>query len=151
MRGRGPGQGFEEGRRGEGGGCAPGRGTGRGMGGGRLLEAAVLASLALEPAHGYDLRKAAEELSSGFVCADPGGTYRLLRRLEQEGFVRSTWSEGEHGPQRREYELTGEGRELLAQWGEHLRQRERAFRSVIEAIDRAIKPGERASGARTSS
>jgi PadR family transcriptional regulator PadR len=123
----------------------------RGMGGGRLLEAAVLASLALEPAHGYDLRKKAEELTGGFVCADPGGIYRLLRRLEQDGFVRSTWSEGEHGPQRREYELTAEGRELLAQWGEHLRQRERAFRSVIEAIDRAIKPGERAPGARTSS
>jgi PadR family transcriptional regulator PadR len=121
------------------------------MGGGRLLEAAVLASLALEPAHGYDLRKAAEELTGGFVCADPGGIYRLLRRLEQEGFVRSTWSEGEHGPQRREYELTADGRELLAQWGEHLRQRERAFRSVIEAIDRTIKPGERAPSAHTSS
>jgi len=97
----------------------------------------VLASLANEPAHGYDLRRATEELTDGFVCADPGGIYRLLRRLEQEGFVRSKWSEGEHGPQRREYELTADGRELLALWGEHLRQREHALQSMIEAIDKS--------------
>jgi PadR family transcriptional regulator PadR len=140
MRGQGPGPGFGGGGRG---GCGPGRGGGggRGLGGGRLLEAAVLASLAHEPAHGYDLRKAVEDLTGGFVCADPGGIYRLLRRLEQEGFVRSSWSEGEHGPQRREYELTDDGRELLVQWGEHLRQREHAFRSVIDAIEESTKPG----------
>ena len=123
-------------------GWAPGPGRGGGRGRGALLEPAVLASLAQESAHGDDLRKAVEDLTGGFVCVDPGGIYRLLRRLEQEGFVRSSWSEGEHGPQRREYELTVGGRELLAQWAEHLRQRERAFHSVIEAIDTSIKAGE---------
>jgi DNA-binding PadR family transcriptional regulator len=109
-----------------------------------LLEPAVLASLASQSAHGYDLRKAIEEMTGGFVCADPGGIYRLLRQLEQDGFVESKWSAGEFGPQRREYRITPEGSELLAQWGENLRQRERAFHSVIEAIDRSIKSGEQA-------
>ena len=129
---------------GGGGGWAPGPGRGGGRGRGALLEPAVLASLAQESAHGYDLRKAVEDLTDGFVCVDPGGIYRLLRRLEQEGFVRSNWSEGEHGPQRRDYELTADGRELLAQWGDDLRLRERAFRSVIEAIDKSIESGEQA-------
>jgi DNA-binding PadR family transcriptional regulator len=79
-------------------------------------------------------------LSDGLVCIDPGGMYRVLRRLEDEGFVASTWSEGEYGPQRRRYELTDEGRSLLRQWAEHLRERERVFRSVIELVERSLGP-----------
>lgn len=148
MREQDPGQGFGgqglgRRRRGGGGGCGPGHG-GRGRGRGVLLEPAVLASLASQPAHGYDLRKTVEEMTDGFVCVDPGGIYRLLRQLEQDGFVESKWSEGEFGPQRREYQITRDGRELLAQWGEDLRLRERAFQSLIEVIEKSIKPGEKA-------
>lgn len=108
--------------------------------GGGLLEPALLAVLSSQPSHGYNLRRAVEELSGGLVCIDPGGMYRVLRRLEEEGFVVSTWSEGDHGPQRRRYELTDEGRSLLRQWAEHLRQRERVFRSVIEIVERSLGP-----------
>lgn len=118
--------------------CGGGRGQG-GRGGG-LLEPTLLAVLASQPCHGYELRRAVEELSGGFVCIDPGGMYRVLRRLEEEGFVASAWSEGDHGPQRRRYELTDEGRSLLKQWAEHLRQRERVFRSVIEIVERSLGP-----------
>lgn len=118
-----------------------GLGRGRGRGGG-LLEPALLAVLASQPSHGYDLRRAVEDLSGGLVCMDPGGTYRALRRLEEEGYVVSSWSAGGHGPQRREYELTGEGRSLLGEWTERLRRRERAFRSVIELAERTLGAGE---------
>ena len=83
-------------------------------------------------------------MTDGFVCVDPGGIYRLLRQLELDGFIESEWLEGEFGPQRREYQITSDGRELLAQWAEDLRRRERAFRSVIEVIEKSIKPGEKA-------
>ena len=54
----------------------------------------------------------------GFALAEatnlPSGTiYPILRRLEDEGFVKSHWMEIETGAQRRRrryYELTGEGR-----------------------------------------
>ncbi len=138
MREQDSGQGFGRRRRGGGGGCGPGHG-GRGRGRGVLLEPAVLASLASQSAHGYDLRKTVEEMTDGFVCVDPGGIYRLLRQLEQDGFVESEWSAGEFGPQRREYQITSDGRELLTQWAEDLRRRERAFRSVIEAIEKSIE------------
>ena len=84
---------------------------------------------------------------------DPGGMYRVLRRLEEESFIVSKWSSGEHGPHRREYELTDEGRSLLRRWAEHLRQRERVFKSVIELVDSSlgpvIEPAENGSGKTT--
>lgn len=44
----------------------------------------------------------------------PSGTiYPILRRLEDEGFIKSHWADVETGAQRRRrryYELTGEGR-----------------------------------------
>lgn len=54
----------------------------------------------------------------GFKLAEatglPSGTiYPILRRLEDEGFVRSRWAAVDGGSQRRRrryYELTGEGR-----------------------------------------
>ena len=121
--------------------------SGPGRGGGRdraaLLEPAVLAALAEQSAHGYDLRRAVEEMSEGTVVVDPGGIYRVLRRLDEEGFVGSTWVEGEFGPQRREYRLTADGTELLSYWREDLARRERAFHSVVAAIDRSLGPQER--------
>jgi DNA-binding PadR family transcriptional regulator len=116
------------------------RHAGWGHGGG-LLEPALLAVLGSQPSHGYDLRRAVEDLSGGLVCMDPGGMYRVLRRLEEEGYVASSWSTGEHGPQRREYELTDDGRSLLREWAERLRQRQRVFRSVIELLERSISSG----------
>jgi PadR family transcriptional regulator PadR len=127
---------YEHGDVAEGGTFEPG-----GIGGGRgrrlLVEAAVLAALAEQKsAHGYDLRRILAELTDGFMQVDSANIYRLLRRLEEEGFVTSTWAEGEHGPQRREYRLTRKGCRHLLSWRKHLETRERAFRSVIDAIDR---------------
>jgi len=56
----------------------------------------------------------------GFALAEatglPSGTiYPILRRLEEDGFVKSRWAEVEGGSQRRRrryYELTGEGRRV---------------------------------------
>lgn len=132
---------LEHGDAGEGGTFQP---TGIGGGRGRrlLFEAAMLAALAEQKTgHGYDLRRIVAELTEGFVQVDSAGVYRILRRLERDGFVTSAWREGEHGPQRREYRLTREGCRHLLSWRKHLEARERAFRAVIEAIDRLPAAG----------
>jgi PadR family transcriptional regulator PadR len=118
---------------------APGMGAGhgRGMGRGSLLEPALLASLAAQATHGYDLKKTIESLSGGFLVVDPGGLYRALRRLEEDGFVESAWASGDFGPQRREYKLTSAGAELLEEWVLHLRQRRDVIGSLIEALEKA--------------
>jgi DNA-binding PadR family transcriptional regulator len=130
------------GRGGGGGGCGGGRGGGgRGGGGGgagrgSLLEPAILAALATQTSHGYDLRASVEELTCGFLVVDPGGLYRALRRMEDEGLVASIWTDGEHGPQRRTYRITEEGREVLGAWAERLAARRTALDGLLQAIRR---------------
>jgi DNA-binding PadR family transcriptional regulator len=84
--------------------------------------------------HGYDLRRDIAELTGGRVEADPGGLYRTLRRLEDDGFVVSAWVEGESGPQRREYRLTPEGRLLAQEWAADLRERQRLSAVLADAL-----------------
>jgi DNA-binding PadR family transcriptional regulator len=61
-----------------------------------------------------------------------GNLYRALRRLEEEGLVRSQWDAEAPGPARRVYELTDAGRELLGQWVDALRRaRDRIDRFLI--------------------
>ncbi|MDI6901059.1 MAG: PadR family transcriptional regulator [Anaerosomatales bacterium] len=115
--------------------CCGSAAAGRGRG--ALLEPAVLAALARGESHGYDLVAAIEEITGGAVVADTGGLYRVLRRLEDEGSVISHWEEGEAGPARRSYRLTDEGRELLAHWLQHLRERKRALDALVDVVDAA--------------
>ena len=96
-----------------------------GAGRGALVEPAALAALLSSAGHGYDLRRVISELTDGEIEVDTGGLYRVLRRMEEDGYVTSEWAATESGPQRREYELTDSGRVLAEQWVGHLRERER--------------------------
>lgn len=114
------------------------RGGGRGgRGRGGILEPAVLASVAAGGTHGYDLIRHVESITGGALIADPGGVYRVLRRLEEDGFVVSCWAQREAGPQRREYDITNEGRSALAWWQQHLSERARVFQTVADAAGAA--------------
>jgi PadR family transcriptional regulator, regulatory protein PadR len=74
----------------------------------------LLLELAKKPAHGYEL---IEHLSQeGVAAPDPGNFYRMLRTLEEDGLVRSTWDTQNTGPARRVYELTDQGVEFLHTW-----------------------------------
>ncbi len=64
--------------------------------------------------------------------------YRVLRRLEEDGFVASNWAGGDHGPQRRSYALTSTGRALLEEWVERLRRRDEVIHSVIELVEHSL-------------
>jgi PadR family transcriptional regulator PadR len=76
-----------------------------------FLRPCVLLLLREEPAHGYDLLERLRRLGHG--TSDPGGLYRLLRALEGDGLVRSSWTRSSAGPDRRVYELTRAGRREL--------------------------------------
>lgn len=76
-----------------------------------FLRPCLLLLLRQSPAHGYDLLEQVAAL--GFEPIDPGGLYRTLRKLEQQGFVRSTWEASQAGPQRRIYEIKRAGMEEL--------------------------------------
>lgn len=111
----------------------------RGGGGGALVEPAALAALLYAGGYGYDLRRTILEMSEGEVDADVGGLYRTLRRMEDEGSVVSRWHEGETGPSRREYELTGQGVELAEQWIEALRSRRRLDGLLAQMLEAGLE------------
>jgi len=62
-------------------------------------------------AHGYDLLERLHSL--GFGRDDPGRLYRALRALETDGLVHSAWEPSDAGPDRRTYEITRRGMEML--------------------------------------
>ena len=85
-----------------------------------FLRASLLLLLKEQPTHGYDLLIRLTDL--GFKGADPGGLYRALRAMEQEGLMQSKWETSEMGPARRMYVLTEEGEDWLHAWAGILRQ-----------------------------
>jgi PadR family transcriptional regulator, regulatory protein PadR len=95
----------------------------------RFAEPATLFLLADRPAHGYELLEHLPELTGESV--DMGNLYRFLRHLEAEGIVSSEWDDEQPGPSKRVYELTDEGRALLAEWAS-------ALRDAQQRIDRFL-------------
>jgi PadR family transcriptional regulator PadR len=100
----------------------------------RFAEPALLLLLAEGPSHGYELADALEELL-GEGRVDFGNLYRLLRSLEGEGLVASSWSEDAPGPLKRTYELTGEGAALLGTWSASLRSGQERIAALLERYE----------------
>ncbi|MGH9078800.1 MAG: PadR family transcriptional regulator [Acidimicrobiales bacterium] len=83
-----------------------GQGFGRGPRAGRGdVRAAILALLAEEPMHGYQVITEITERSGGVWRPSPGSVYPTLQALEDQGLVTADQSEG-----RRVFSLTGGGR-----------------------------------------
>lgn len=105
----------------------------------RFAEPSVLLLVRDGPGiHGAELL---EELTALFPGAQPdmGNLYRLLRSLEDEGFVRSEWDEETPGPARRRYWLTAEGELLLSEWAAALG---RARARIDDFLSRHAKGGD---------
>jgi PadR family transcriptional regulator PadR len=96
----------------------------------RFAEPAVLLLLRERPAHGYELLEQLPEVTGERV--DMGNLYRFLRLLEHEGLVRSEWDDEAPGPSKRIYQLTDEGRALLGQWAEALRDAQERIDGFLE-------------------
>lgn len=102
------GEGFGPGRGGpRGHGRGPG-GRGRVFGGGEL-RLLLLALIAEQPRHGYELIKAIEELAGGAYAPSPGVVYPTLNLLTDEGVAEEQAGEGT----RKAYAATAAGRKEL--------------------------------------
>jgi PadR family transcriptional regulator, regulatory protein PadR len=97
----------------------------------RFAEPAVLLLLAERPSHGYEIAESLESLlKEGRV--DFGNLYRLLRSLETEGLVSSSWNNEVPRPLKRTYELTGEGAALLGAWAASLQAAVRRIDALLQ-------------------
>lgn len=102
-----------------------------------FVRACLLLLVREQPSHGYDLLERMKEMGVG--KADPGGLYRALRAMEQEGLMRSVWQTSEIGPARRTYELTEEGEDWLHAWAATLRQGRNALDAYLDRYDRMFE------------
>jgi PadR family transcriptional regulator, regulatory protein PadR len=101
------------------------------------LRPCLLLLLAEGRAHGYDLLEQLPAL--GHTRADPGGVYRSLRAMEQEGLVTSSWEDSPAGPARRTYDLTAEGRDWLHAWAGSLRLVHESLGGFLDRYGAAVE------------
>jgi DNA-binding PadR family transcriptional regulator len=82
----------------------------------------ILTALAAEPAHGYGVIRAVEQLSQGDVVLRPGTLYGALDRLTEQGLIEVDREEAVDGRLRRYYRLTGSGTAALTAQVKRLRR-----------------------------
>jgi DNA-binding PadR family transcriptional regulator len=77
----------------------------------------LLALLAKEPAHGYELKSQLEQIfGEAYPPPNIGQIYLTLQRLERSGLVRGQDVVQATRPNKRVYELTTAGREAVEAW-----------------------------------
>lgn len=105
-----------------------------------FLRPCLLLLLSEAQGHGYDLLEQLPDL--GVAHTDPGGLYRTLRAMEQEGLVTSWWEPSTSGPARRTYTVTDEGRDWLHAWAGSVREVERVLRRFTTRYERTATRSE---------
>ena len=68
---------------------------------------------ALGPLHGYRIARRIEQISRDALSLNQGTLYPALLKLEQTGWIASSWSQSESGRRVKVYTLTKEGRKQL--------------------------------------
>jgi PadR family transcriptional regulator len=104
----------------------------------RFVEPALLLVLRDVETHGYELAEEVEAIDPD-ERVDLGNMYRLLRTLEDEGLVASTWHDELPGRAKRTYRLTADGRRVLDAWAEALRTTQHTIRGFLRRYDEGKK------------
>ena len=77
------------------------------------LDLLVLKALALGPLHGLAVSRRIEQITAGAFQVKPGSLFPALHRLEEAGWLESTWGESENNRRAKYYALTKVGRRQL--------------------------------------
>ena len=94
-----------------------------------LLIAMILMALhRSNSSYGYKLME--ETKAFWREAINRGTVYRMLRQMEKNGIIKSTWDTNANGPARRMYSITDEGEAYLDLWIESLKQ----YQSNVEAF-----------------
>ena len=80
------------------------------------LEHAILAFIEFQPMSGYDLKKYFDISIAHFWSTTQSHIYKSLERLEKKGWAESHTVQQEGKPNRKEYQITENGREELRRW-----------------------------------
>jgi PadR family transcriptional regulator PadR len=85
------------------------------------LDLLILKSLALQEMHGLGIAKRVEQITRETFQVKPGSLFPALHRMEEEGWIVSSWGESENNRRAKYYRLTRAGRRQLEteteRWG----------------------------------
>ena len=73
----------------------------------------VLKALALGPLHGLGVSQRIEQITRGTFQVKPGSLFPALNRMEEAGWLQSSWGESENNRRAKYYRLTKAGRRQL--------------------------------------
>ena len=77
------------------------------------LHLLVLKSLALGPLHGLGVSNRIAQITKGTFQVKPGSLFPALHRMEEAGWLQSSWGESENNRRAKYYRLTAAGRRQL--------------------------------------
>ena len=85
------------------------------------LDLLILKSLSLGELHGLGVARRVEQITQSAFEVKAGSLFPALHRMEEAGWLSSTWGTSDNGRKARYYQLTAAGRRQLkaesAQWG----------------------------------
>ena len=77
------------------------------------LDLLVLKALALGPLHGLGVSHRIEQMTKGTFQVKPGSLFPALHRMEEAGWLKSSWGESENKRRAKYYCLTKAGQRQL--------------------------------------
>ncbi len=77
------------------------------------LDMLILKTSALGPQHGWGISQRIQQISEAVLQVNQGSLYPALHRLEQRGWLASSWGASENNRQAKFYQLTRTGRRQL--------------------------------------
>ena len=77
------------------------------------LDLLILKALALGPLHGLGASRRIEQMTRGTFQVKPGSLFPALHRMEEAGWLESTWGVSENNRRAKFYGLTEAGRAQL--------------------------------------
>lgn len=85
------------------------------------LDMMILKSVVLDQMHGLGISRRIEQITRGTFQVKPGSLFPALHRMEEQGWLVSSWGESENNRRAKYYRLTKAGRRQLEteteRWG----------------------------------
>ena len=78
------------------------------------LHLLILQALAPQPLHGLGVSQRIHQISKQTFAVKPGSLFPALHRMEEAGWLKSSWGESENKRRAKYYSLTKAGRRQLA-------------------------------------
>ena len=97
------------------------------------LDLLILKALALGEMHGLGISHRVEQITKGAFQVKPGSLFPALHRMEQAGWLTSSWGESENNRRAKYYRLTRAGRRQLGAETEYWERISVAIASALEA------------------